>query len=471
MSVFFGLSYEYDKILNEFLADIKKNYSYYSNHLSEIIDILADMERIIKAHPDNPEDVLDEIIQETIIDIEHFKKKYQIPGYNINLSVGNVGVQFYGGNMSSFGEPMKSDALFDIASITKMYTTIVAINMIQDGYFDYDTKIKDIAPQFVNVDDLTIGELLEFSVTFITPGRIDDKKTLDQAFDCLYNVTIKARNKYNYNDIGMMILKEVMESSSEESYEDLVKRYIFDPLGLKNSFIVVPDSEISRVTGTPNLDAGLANDAKAILLGGHSGHAGAFSSTGDLNKVGDAILDGTLLPTAHFDKIILPNKDNGDRSAFIGSLFVKNPSGENNWERHLCMDNSFTAQGSTRISSRYSKFNTSDGTVFSKSTIGLNPSSMSYEEAMELQKIINEDRTKRGLPTINVVKHYDVYENGIVRSYTLIDPRQFVPAADMGKINDSSCKLEIRMLFLNEFMKKYHNLKEHINVVQSIKTK
>ena len=41
----------------------------------------------------------------------------------------------------------------------------------------------------------------------------------------------------------------------------------------------------------------------------------------------------------------------------------------------------------------------------------------------------------------------------------------------MGKINDSSCKLEIRMLFLNEFMKKYHNLKEHINVVQSIKTK
>ena len=78
MSVFFGLSYEYDKILNEFLADIKKNYSYYSNHLSEIIDILADMERIIKAHPDNPEDVLDEIIQETIIDIEHFKKKYQM---------------------------------------------------------------------------------------------------------------------------------------------------------------------------------------------------------------------------------------------------------------------------------------------------------------------------------------------------------------------------------------------------------
>ena len=110
MSVFFGLSYEYDKILNEFLADIKKNYSYYSNHLSEIIDILADMERIIKAHPDNPEDVLDEIIQETIIDIEHFKKKYQIPGYSIRIAGGKDGVRLYGGNRKSFGERMKSDA-------------------------------------------------------------------------------------------------------------------------------------------------------------------------------------------------------------------------------------------------------------------------------------------------------------------------------------------------------------------------
>ena len=72
--------------------------------------------------------------------------------------------------------------------------------------------------------------------------------------NCLYSVNVIDIGEYNYNDIGMEIIKEVMEKVTNKSYNDLLKEYIIEKLSLKDTFLVVPNSDLGRVTATPNAD-------------------------------------------------------------------------------------------------------------------------------------------------------------------------------------------------------------------------
>ena len=344
---------------------------------------------------------------------------------------------------------MPNNALFDIASMTKFYTEVLAYNLIKEEYFSMDDKISELDNRFTNLNDLTVRDILTFAVEFRTDGRISDKKTIDEALDTLYNINVVNKGKYNYNDMGLMIMKEVMENVTNKKYEDLIEEYITKPLGLNDTHIIVPQKKFKLLTGSPNVKYGRINDPSALAVGGFSGHAGIFASSDDVIKLGKAIFDTDILP----NKQDAYTNDISVARGIMGPTYTSNPKGlDIGYVDNLSSTDSFAIQGSTRTHAEFAPEK-----AF---TIMFNPSSMGVEQALIEQEKLNKTRQEKGLAPINIVKEFEFDRNGKLVKYTLIDSRQLMPSGatveEVIKENAKTClKLEFLKQVINEYDKSY----------------
>ena len=201
----------YDKLFEGFINEVKAEGTYAS--IDELKKVTKQMLDIIKKYPDDtPEELIEKIIQDNVRQLEEIKDKYPIPGYTVGINVGNINVKMFGGNIDCLGRKMPDDSLFDIASMTKFYTQIIAYNLIKEGAFSYNDKVINLDPRFINVRDLTIGDVLSFNAQFKTDGRLSDKSTIAEELNCLYGANVIKLGNYNYNDMGMMLIKELIEN-------------------------------------------------------------------------------------------------------------------------------------------------------------------------------------------------------------------------------------------------------------------
>ena len=97
-----------------------------------------------------------------------------LPDFNNN---GEYKLKLIGGKTGR-GRSLKIDenTLFDVASITKLYTLILLFNLEKNGFIDLNAKIKDINPDFQNLDDFTLNDLVRLHGEFRTNGNIRDAK-------------------------------------------------------------------------------------------------------------------------------------------------------------------------------------------------------------------------------------------------------------------------------------------------------
>jgi len=147
----------------------------------------------------------------------------------------------YGKRDGNFAGPpwqnpaMPLNGIFDLQSITKMFTAIIAVELAEDGELDLDAPVSDYLPEFatgdkaaVHVRDLirfTAGEPLDADTSLV--GDPDPWATiLAQTLSYTPNTTVL------YSDIGYRILGRVIEVAGGASLDALVKNRITDPLGM-----------------------------------------------------------------------------------------------------------------------------------------------------------------------------------------------------------------------------------------------
>ena len=237
----------------------------------------------------------------------------------------------------------------------------------------------------------------------------------------------------------MMILKEVMEKVTGRTFKDLVNHYIIVKLGVPNTHLVVPNFKTDLITGTPNAQYGLPNDKTAVILGGYSGHAGMFSTSKDLITAGKGATS-ILLPE---DKIhYLWTQGLKLNRGYMGNTYVPLGGGlKDTLVDVYSLRRSFAVQGSTR-----GQLNAG---VDHASTILLNPSSMSYEQAEEL--LGKNPRT---------VQKYFAMKDGKQIECKLIDPRTIVPIDNVSPITTANAKLTLKLMFLKYIFQKENYEKE-----------
>lgn len=207
------------------------------------------------------------------------------------------------------GTPLREDAIFDLASLTKLFTGLTVMRLREEGLLDLTRPVTDYAPEFPFLRDVTVDAALGFEVALMTPERIDAQPTRDAGLCQLRQVRAVDRGDGRaYSDIHAMVLKYVIEGASGQRYIDCLRSRVLTPLGMTETFARVPETLRSRCVSCDGehrierarwivregIGRGTPHDPKARLLQGDTddlcGHAGLFSTRGDMERLCRGVL-------------------------------------------------------------------------------------------------------------------------------------------------------------------------------------
>jgi len=210
--------------------------------------------------------------------------------------------------------PLQNDSVFDLASVTKLFTCIAVLQLYERGKLRLDQSVGSIDKRFTNIPDVTIEDLLCFRAQLQTAGRMDAAASAEEAEALLFQIRLgpPATRKY-YTDMGSMVLKYIVETVSDTLFWDYLNERIVLPLGMTRTFAGVPEALLREtvdcnyerriVNGSFWLDTacppGTVHDPKARLLNtarpAPCGHAGVFASLDDMTKLARGLLGDALL--------------------------------------------------------------------------------------------------------------------------------------------------------------------------------
>ena len=210
--------------------------------------------------------------------------------------------------------PLGTDSIFDLASVTKLFTCIAVLQLVERGKLRLDQTVGSVDRRFSHIKDVSLEDLLSFRANLQTTARMDAAKTAAEAEALLFEIRLGPPpvRKY-YTDMGSMVLKYLVESVSDALFWDVLRENMIRPLGMTRTFCDVPQALLSQtvdcnyerriVNGAFWLDTacppGTVHDPKARLLNtglpAPCGHAGLFASLDDMTALARGLLGDALL--------------------------------------------------------------------------------------------------------------------------------------------------------------------------------
>ena len=194
--------------------------------------------------------------------------------------------------------PVKDDAVYDLASLTKVTATTPAImKLVSDNKISLNDKVGKYFDEFREGEKskITIRNLLLHN-SGLPPFRvyIDSLKSEKQIISAVKKEPLiyKPGSEYQYSDLGFILLGEIIEEATGQSLDQYLQDTFYGPLGMnetmfnpskKGSYFLdrIPPTEQDTVY-RHKLMQGEVHDERAYYLNGVAGHAGLFASAGDL---------------------------------------------------------------------------------------------------------------------------------------------------------------------------------------------
>ena len=245
--------------------------------------------------------------------------------------------------------PVDEDSVYDLASLTKLFTALSLCRLAEQGEIDLKRPVTHYAPAFVHLTDVTVDQVLGYEVNLTTDGRVDAQRDRQAGLEKLEHIKAAAQgdNRF-YSDMHAMVLGLLMEKVTGLPLYEVISGLILQPLGMKETWARVPEGRLQdclcydrehriergRYILREGLRPGVPHDPKAALLGENGkylcGHAGLFSTRRDMERLCRALLRGELLrPETLRDMSrnrLGREKPEGGWSQYLGSLcYVKHP--------------------------------------------------------------------------------------------------------------------------------------------------
>jgi CubicO group peptidase (beta-lactamase class C family) len=279
------------------------------------------------------------------------------------------------GSAREDGSPLRSDALYRIASMTKPVTSVAFLMLMEQGRVALDTPVADVLPELA---DLRVFEGLEAGGGFLTrpvsaPMRMIDllrhTSGLTYSFqrrtpiDALYGelqldsfhqkrsaqdylaaiaalpLEFSPAEAWNYS-IATDVLGIVVERLSGMDLETFFARNIFGPLGMDDTFFVVPPDKVERLTDGWMIDGNGAvnvydrgdNSRWRMAPRTFSGGGGLVSSARDYGRfaqmlLGRGTLEGVTLLSAQTVAMMTRNHLPGGQDLTQSSVSLFSESG------------------------------------------------------------------------------------------------------------------------------------------------
>lgn len=203
--------------------------------------------------------------------------------------------------------PMAEDTVFDLASVSKLFTSILAVQQIERGALGLEATVASYLPGFGSAgkQDITIRQLLTHTSGFRAWIPLYNAPTYEEKLQLIWNeAPVNAPGtKYLYSDLNLISLQLVLEKITGRTLDILLRDEITAPLGMRRTRYNPPAAWKPKIAATEDarrpwsgLDRGLVwgevHDENAFSLGGIAGHAGVFSNAWDLAVLGRTLLNG-----------------------------------------------------------------------------------------------------------------------------------------------------------------------------------
>ncbi|MGW6460768.1 serine hydrolase domain-containing protein [Streptomyces sp. NPDC055078] len=230
--------------------------------------------------------------------------KYGAPGATLAFSLGGTMYEFATGVLNRDTQaPVRTDSLFQIGSVTKVWTATQIMLLIEEGRFTLDTPFAELLPEFAVADEeltksVTIRHLLTHTSgidgdLFLDTGRGDD---------CLEKYTAACREltaihplgaTQSYCNSGFSMLGRLIEHLTGKTWDAALREQIIDPLGLTHT-VTLPEEVLRRSAAAGHLADGSVTPSWGLMRS--AGPAGVICArASDVVRFGLAHLSGGLL--------------------------------------------------------------------------------------------------------------------------------------------------------------------------------
>lgn len=255
-------------------------------------------------------------LEQQLVAVDQIFAEYNspdMPGAAVMIIEGGQPILQKGYGIANFEESalVSAKSNFRLASVTKQFTAMSVLQLIERGELALDTTINDIFPEFPAYGEaVTIDHLLKHTSGLQDyEGMVPDEQTRQvKDKDVLASMMsvdgtyFEVGEKYQYSNSAYAVLTQIIEKVSGKPFRDYLKDNIFDPLDMSNTLAY--ENGINEV---PERAYGYTIEETGVVLTDQNkwsavlGDGGIYSNLEDLYKWDQSLYTTQLLSQDSLD--------------------------------------------------------------------------------------------------------------------------------------------------------------------------
>lgn len=235
--------------------------------------------------------------------------------------------------------PFTTKTLTRIASIAKNFTAVAIMQLVEKGQIEIDKPIENYLPNLPeDKKQITVKQLLAHTAgisQYMGEKEIENTihyETLQDAMDVFISrpLLFEPGSKYFYTTYGYVILGRVIEEVSGLSYQDYMRKNIFDVAGMSNTAVEQINEQYPNKSCLYHKSGRKAKEGKQNDLSNRIPGGGFYSTLEDVMKFGNALLAGKFIEQKTLDKMIQKEPVEYDGNSYgLGWFLYGPPPNEN----------------------------------------------------------------------------------------------------------------------------------------------
>ena len=202
-------------------------------------------------------------------EINRLMLEHHVPGAAVGvLYEGQTYTAGFGINHITHSLPITDDTLFQIGSISKTFAATLVMQLVQEGKLDLDAPLQRYLPGFSLADQevaaqATLRHLLTHTGNWIgdffaDTGEGDDATARYMVKMAQLEQLMPLGSTFSYNNAGFYLIGHLVEAVTGETFENALRAYLLDPLGMTHCYLRASDVMMERfVVGHNKREHGL----------------------------------------------------------------------------------------------------------------------------------------------------------------------------------------------------------------------
>ncbi len=200
--------------------------------------------------------------------------------------------------------PCTADAIFDLASLTKLATTALLLSFVRERALALDTPLRELVPDFHGgrKDEVTLRHVITHTagLKWWLPLWKEAHSIEEAAWRAAQEPLAQDLGTFTYSDLGYIMLTSGLAKAGGAPFADLIGERVTGPIEASTLAFGPRDAAACVATEVdPSLGRGrirgTVHDENAFAMGGVAGHAGLFGTAADVAAVARVFRDGAVI--------------------------------------------------------------------------------------------------------------------------------------------------------------------------------